>query len=140
MTETGLEATQPPHPRPYVPGTAPIKPEYILSRDICATVDDDAAESHTGPVKRPSTENETPQDINGGNEESDGPPAVKKLKGAARKRAKKEAASAKHANGKEQGSSSGGSQNKNRVFAVLHDGFNICNSFAELGRCHRGDR
>lgn len=132
------------------PGVAPIKAEYRLpSTRLRPPTDDDAAESHTGPVKRPAT-TEEPQDIDGTEEGSTGPTAsteeggsgAAKLKGAARKRARKEEAAAKKAADKEKAkaSGSGGSQNKNRKFALVHDEFTICHARSLGKECAAGDR
>lgn len=134
------------------PGVAPIKAEYRLpSTRLRPPTDDDAAESHTGPVKRPAT-TEEPKDIDGAEEGSNGPTTsaeggeggsgAAKLKGAARKRARKEEAAAKKAADKEKAkaSGSGGSQNKNRKFALVHDEFTICHARSLGKECAAGDR
>ncbi|CAO1624412.1 unnamed protein product [Parajaminaea phylloscopi] len=126
------------HPRPYVPGVAPIKPEYIIAAEARKAVDDDAAESHTGPLKRPTTSDETGADIDGGAD--GGTNAPTKLKGAARKRAKKEAVSAARGRGRSAQSSSGGAQNKGRKFNAINDGYRICNPFAEGMGCQLGSK
>lgn len=128
--------------RPYVPGIAPIKPEYIIGNiDSRREADDDAAEAHTGPVKRsaPSpTLDEKPRDIDGQPDTTQQSP-TQKLKGGARKKAKQaEAAAARAA--QRAAKKSGGGQNKNRKLFAGNDEHSICHSFADGKGCDRGDK
>lgn len=121
------------HTCSYVPGVAPIRAEFIIATER-TEVDDDAAESHTGPVKRSTASGAMPGDIDG--EDASKP---KKLKGGARKKAQKEeATAARRADSGRAGPSAGGAQNKKRKFQVVYDGYTICNSFAEGLGCQKG--
>lgn len=137
----------------YTPGIAPIKPEYILPKPAVApvdnattsapsaplrAVDDDAAERATNPATATATANGTssPTSSSGPN----GMP-VKKLKGAARKRARREEAAALAASQRAEKKSKGadgaetkkGGQNKGRQFNSLKDGKGHCHGFLSRG-------
>ncbi|KAJ1020129.1 hypothetical protein NDA16_004409 [Ustilago loliicola] len=122
----------------YTPGIAPIKAEYILPKPasipIPNPVDDDAAERTTNPAT--ST---TPPSSTTGGREAEGEP-VKKLKGAARKRVRREEAAAQRAQKKSKAGSNGGEpggkkggQNKARQFNSLKDGKGHCHGFLSRG-------
>lgn len=123
-----------------VPGTAPIKPEYLLagfSTHVAAAADDDAAEAQT---KAPASVSAT-----AGNEITEGSasePPQKRLKGAARKAAAREAATALQASGDAAGGQlkSGGGQNKRRKFKRMADqgGRGICHAISRGTACDRG--
>lgn len=133
-------ATAVPGPRPYTPGVAPIKAEYLIATShLKSRPDDDAAESHTGPVKRAaSSEAERPAHIDGRpstNAEAEGEgEGPKKLKGAARKKAKQAENRAKQMEKRQ-----GGSQNKGRKFMAANDEVGVCHAIAEGKTCERGD-
>lgn len=162
-----------PAKRPYVPGVAPIKAEYLVGPPASSLrtsaprrndADDDAAEERTGPVKRHASQGpdateasqgaEKPSDIDGNRSPRDdeqaanaeaGPssePPQKKLKGAARKRAKIAEAKAAKAKAREEmgGKSKQKGQNKNRKFSAPGDEFSLCNSFAEGKGCAHGEQ
>ena len=101
---TNFTAPQPAPKRPYIPGVAPIKEQYLINplsafqtRTPVKVHDDDAAEERTGPLKRPaSTEPSDAVERSGdddgtartGDSEAGPSEPPKKLKGAARKKAK----------------------------------------------------
>ncbi|CAO1634458.1 unnamed protein product [Sympodiomycopsis kandeliae] len=167
-----------PAKKPYTPGVAPIKAEYLITppsgSGAAATVirahDDDAAESRTGPTKRRAStegadvhsgekvehndEQVSAEPAEGQAEGSSTTPleAPKKLKGAARKKAKIAEAQAARAaqraqenGGTGEGSATGGrvkqkGQNKNRKFSAPGDEFSLCNPFAEGRGCPHGEQ
>lgn len=143
-TTKQMAAPAMPGPRPYTPGVAPIKAEYLIATShFKSRPDDDAAESHTGPVKRvASAEAERPAHIDGRPSTNDGGEGEgpgdgegpKKLKGAARKKAKQAENRAKQMEKRQ-----GGSQNKNRKFMAANDEVGVCHAIAEGKTCERGD-
>lgn len=127
-----------------VPGTAPIKPEYLhaaSSTHIPAGADDDAAEAQT-KASAPSS-GAAPGDSSAAVVEgSISEPPQKRLKGAARKAAAREAAAALQASGDVAAGQfkSGHGQNKGRKFKRMADqgARGICHAISRGALCDRG--